>query len=45
MSPARHEQLVAALEELEDVQAFDEAMAEEGPNVAWDEVEDSFDRK
>lgn len=39
MSPARHGQLVAALEELEDVQAFDEAMAEEGSNVGWNDVE------
>jgi len=39
VSPARHEQLVAALEELEDVQAFDKAMAEGGSNVGWNDVE------
>lgn len=40
-----HERLSAALEEWEATRAFDEAMVEEGPNVAWNEVEESFDRK
>lgn len=38
VSPERYEQLMAALEEAEDVAAFDEAMAEEGPNVPWEQV-------
>jgi prevent-host-death family protein len=38
ISPERHKQFLAALEELDDVMAFDEAMAEEGPNIPWDEV-------
>lgn len=38
ISPERHEELLAALEELEDVQAFDEAMAEEGENIPWEQV-------
>lgn len=38
ISLERHERFMAALEELEDVMAFDEAMAEEGRNVPWDEV-------
>lgn len=38
VSPERYEQLTAALEEAEDVAAFDAAMAEEGPNIPWDQV-------
>ena len=38
ISPERHEELLAAFEELEDVRAFDDAMAEEGENVPWDQV-------
>ena len=38
ISPARHDELLAALEELEDLRAFDEAMAEEGENIPWDQV-------
>lgn len=34
----RHDELLAALEELEDLRAFDEAMAEEGENIPWDQV-------
>ncbi|MGQ4818872.1 type II toxin-antitoxin system Phd/YefM family antitoxin, partial [Enterococcus faecium] len=36
LSPERYEQLMDALEESEDVAAFDVAMAEEGPNIPWD---------
>lgn len=36
ISPQRFEQLMAALEEAEDVAAFDEAMAEEGPSLPWE---------
>ena len=38
ISPARHNELLASLEELEDIRAFDEAMAEEGENIPWDQV-------
>jgi antitoxin Phd len=38
VSPERYEELIEALEDAEDVQAFDAAMAEEGPNIPWDEV-------
>lgn len=38
VSPERYEQLITALEDAEDVAAFDEAMAEEGPNIPWDQV-------
>lgn len=35
VSPERYEQLMDALEEAEDVAAFDAAMEEEGPNIPW----------
>ena len=38
VSPERYDQLMEALEESEDVAAFDAAMAEEGPNVPWDQA-------
>lgn len=38
VSPERYEQLTAAMEESEDVAAFDAAMSEEGPNIPWDQV-------
>jgi prevent-host-death family protein len=38
ISPERYERMMDALEESEDVAAFDEAMAEEGPNVPWAQV-------
>jgi antitoxin Phd len=38
VSPERYEQLLAALEDAEDVVAFDAAMAEEGPNIPWEQV-------
>ena len=38
ISPARYEELLDALEEVEDITAFDEAMAEEGPNIPWEHV-------
>lgn len=38
VSPARYEQLMTALEETEDIEAFDAAMAEEGPNIPWEQV-------
>ena len=38
LSPERYEQLMAAFEDAEDVLAFDSAMAEEGPNIPWEQV-------
>lgn len=38
ISPARYEELMDALDEVEDIAAFDEAMAEEGPNIPWEQV-------
>ena len=38
VSPERYEEMMAALEDAEDVAAFDSAMNEEGPNIPWEEV-------
>jgi prevent-host-death family protein len=38
ISPEQYERMLEALEEVEDGEAFDAAMAEEGPNVPWDRV-------
>jgi len=38
VSPEQYEKLTAALEDAEDVAAFDAAMDEEGPNIPWDQV-------
>jgi prevent-host-death family protein len=38
VSPERYEQMLEALDDAEDIDAFDAAMAEEGPNVRWDQV-------
>jgi antitoxin Phd len=38
VSPERYEELMNALEEAEDIAAFDAAMSEEGPNIPWDQV-------
>lgn len=38
LSPAEYERLMDAAEETEDVAAFDAAMAEEGPNIPWEQV-------
>lgn len=38
VSPERYEQLMNALEDAEDVAALDEAMAEGGERVPWDDV-------
>jgi len=38
VSPERYEQLMSALEDAEDVAAFDAAMAEEDPNIPWEQV-------
>lgn len=38
VSPERYEQLMTALEDAEDVAAFDAAIAEEDPNIPWEQV-------
>ncbi len=38
VSPEQYEKLVTALEDADDVAAFDEAMSEEGPNLPWEQV-------
>lgn len=38
VSPEQYERMLEALEETEDVAAFDEAMAEEGPSIPWAQV-------
>ena len=38
VSPEQYEKLVVALEDADDVLAFDEAMNEEGPNIPWEQV-------
>ncbi len=38
ISPERYEQLMDALEEIEDLAAYDAAMADPSPNIPWEEV-------
>lgn len=38
ISPERYELLMDALEDAEDLAAYDAAMTEEGPNIPWDQV-------
>lgn len=38
VSPEQYALLVAALEDAEDAAAFDASMAEEGPNIPWEQV-------
>lgn len=38
VSTERYEELLDALEEVEDIAAFDAAMAEEGDNIPWEQV-------
>lgn len=38
VSPEQYERMQEALEDAVDVAAFDEAMAEEGPDLPWDQV-------
>lgn len=38
LSPERYEELMSALEDREDVEAFDAALAEAGPNIPWEQV-------
>jgi PHD/YefM family antitoxin component YafN of YafNO toxin-antitoxin module len=38
ISPERYEELMDALEEIEDMAAYDSAMADPSPNIPWEEV-------
>ncbi len=38
VSPERYERLMTALEDAEDVAAFDAAMNEEGANIPWEQA-------
>jgi len=38
LSPEEFDRLVEAAEELDDIAAFDAAVAEEGENIPWDEL-------
>ncbi|RXZ73284.1 type II toxin-antitoxin system Phd/YefM family antitoxin [Agromyces albus] len=38
ISPEQYQRMVEALEDAEDAAAFDDAMADEGPNIPWDQV-------
>ncbi len=38
VSPEQYDRMRDALEDAEDVAAFDEAMADEGPNIPWAQV-------
>jgi len=42
ISPMQYERMVEALEDEEDRAAFDEALAEEGPNIPWDQVKEDL---
>lgn len=38
ISPQRYERMLTALEEVEDIAAFDAAMSAEDDNIPWDQV-------
>lgn len=38
VSPEQYEKMMDAVDEAEDVAAFDAAMAEEGENIPWDQA-------
>lgn len=38
ISPEQYERLMEALEDAEDARAFDEAMADEGDNIPWEQA-------
>lgn len=38
ISPERYERMLEALEDAEDAAAFDEVMADDGPNIPWARV-------
>jgi antitoxin Phd len=38
ISPERYEELLEAFKEAQDIAAFDESLADENPNIPWDQV-------
>lgn len=38
VSAAEYDRLMASAEEIDDIEAFDVALDEAGPNIPWDEV-------
>lgn len=38
VSPEQYDRMMDALEEVDDIRAFDEAMADEGENIPWDQA-------
>lgn len=38
VSAAEYDRLMDSAEDIDDIALFDEAMAEEGPNIPWDQV-------
>ncbi len=38
ISPERYEKLMEAYEDAEDIKAYDDAMAEEGSNIPWEQL-------
>jgi len=38
ISPSQYQAMLDALDDIEDTAAFDQAMAEEGPNIPWEEI-------
>ena len=45
VSPERYEQLMTALDDVADVADFDAAMAEEGPDIPWEQVKADLGRE
>jgi antitoxin Phd len=39
VSVERYDELIAAFEDAQDVRAYDQAKAEHGPDIPWDEVQ------
>ena len=42
ISPQRYAELIEAWEEINDIAAFDAALAEEGDNVPWEQVKSAL---
>lgn len=38
VSPEQYERMMDALEEAEDIEAYDASLADEGPNIPWEQV-------
>ncbi len=38
LSPSAYESMLAGLEDLEDIAAYDDAMADPSPNIPWEQV-------